>query len=82
MTPADITASAAFREGLARRLAELGLVPPDPKALRLVPRPESQEREAAGSRSGGARRLDPARERRGSRRPELPEGEPAAVADA
>ena len=47
MTPADITAPAEFREGLARRLAELGLVPPDPKVLRLVPQPESQERKAA-----------------------------------
>jgi hypothetical protein len=47
MTPADITASAEFREGLARRLAELGLIPPDSKVLRLVPQPESQERKAA-----------------------------------
>ena len=48
MTPADITSSAEFREGLARRLAEVGLIPPNPKALRLVPQPETQdERKAA-----------------------------------
>ena len=47
MTPADITSSAEFREGLARRLAELGLIPPDPQVLRLVPRPEADERKAA-----------------------------------
>jgi hypothetical protein len=47
MTPTDITASAEFRAGLARRLAELGLVTPDAKALRLVPAPEPQERKAA-----------------------------------
>jgi len=47
MTPADITASAEFRAGLARRLAEVGLVPPDPKALRLVPPAEDEERKAA-----------------------------------
>lgn len=47
MTPADITSSAEFRQGLARRLAELGLIPPDPKVLRLVPQPEAEERKAA-----------------------------------
>jgi hypothetical protein len=48
MTPADITASAEFRAGLARRLAEVGLIPPDPKALRLVPQAErDQDRKAA-----------------------------------
>jgi hypothetical protein len=47
MTPADITASAEFRQGLARRLAELGLIPPDPKVLRLVPQQESEESKAA-----------------------------------
>ena len=36
MTPADI-AAAELRAGLSRRLAELGLVPPDPAALRLAP---------------------------------------------
>jgi hypothetical protein len=47
MTPADITASAEFRAGLARRLAEVGLIPPDPKVLRLVPQPEPHERSKA-----------------------------------
>ena len=47
MTPADITASAEFRAGLARRLAALGLIAPDPTVLRLVPQPEPQERKAA-----------------------------------
>ena len=36
MTPADI-ARAELRAGLARRLAELGLVPPDPAVIRLAP---------------------------------------------
>jgi hypothetical protein len=47
VNPADITATAEFREGLARRLAELGLIPPDPKVLRLVSQSEPQERKAA-----------------------------------
>jgi hypothetical protein len=47
MTPADITSSAELREGLARRLAEVGLIAPDPKVLRLVPQPEQQDRKAA-----------------------------------
>ena len=51
MTPADITASAAFRAGLARRLAEVGLVPPDPKVFRVsalpVPPAQTPERKAA-----------------------------------
>jgi hypothetical protein len=47
MTPADITAAAEFRAGLARRLAEVGLIPPDPKVLRLVAAPEAEERKAA-----------------------------------
>ena len=34
MSPADI-ASAEFRVGLSRRLAELGLVPPDPAIYRV-----------------------------------------------
>ena len=51
MTPADI-AAAELRAGLSRRLAELGLVPPDPAALRLtaVPAasaPAESERKAA-----------------------------------
>ena len=35
MTPADI-ASAELRAGLSRRLAELGLVPPDAAVIRLA----------------------------------------------
>jgi len=50
MTPADI-ARAELRAGLARRLAELGLVPPDPAAIRLAPAapaaPAADERKAA-----------------------------------
>ena len=51
MTPADITASAEFRAGLARRLAEVGLVPPDPKVFRVsalpVPPAQAPDRKAA-----------------------------------
>ena len=50
MTPADI-ARAELRAGLARRLAELGLVPPDPAVVRLAPAaptaPAEDERKAA-----------------------------------
>ena len=35
MSPADI-AAAELRAGLSRRLAELGLVPPDPAVIRLA----------------------------------------------
>ena len=53
MTPADISASAEFRAGLARRLAEVGLIPPAPAALRLATlpdtpaKPEGEDRQAA-----------------------------------
>jgi hypothetical protein len=47
MTPADITASAEFRAGLARRLAEVGLIAPDPKVVKLAPQPDAEERKAA-----------------------------------
>lgn len=53
MSPADITASAEFRAGLARRLAEVGLIPPEPAPIRLAqPRdepatPAREDREAA-----------------------------------
>jgi hypothetical protein len=51
MTPADITASSEFRAGLSRRLAEVGLVPPDPAIFRLaalpVPPASTEERKAA-----------------------------------
>jgi hypothetical protein len=50
MTPADI-ARAELRAGLSRRLAELGLVPPDPAVIRLaaaVPAaPAADDRKAA-----------------------------------
>ena len=43
MTPADIAASADFRAGLARRLAEVGLVPPAAGATPgLTPLPDAQ----------------------------------------
>jgi hypothetical protein len=53
MSPADITASAEFRIGLERRLAEVGLIPPQPAAVRLAALPdaaakrESEDRKAA-----------------------------------
>jgi hypothetical protein len=37
MTPADITAAPEFRAGLAARLAEVGLIPPEQAPLRLAP---------------------------------------------
>jgi hypothetical protein len=53
MSPADI-ASAEFRVGLSRRLAELGLVPPDPAIFRPstlpvphAPAADEEERKAA-----------------------------------
>ena len=49
MTPADI-AAAELRAGLSRRLAELGLVPPDPAVLRLASPPAppaGEDRKAA-----------------------------------
>ena len=50
MTPADI-AAAQLRAGLSRRLAELGLVPPDPAVIRLAvtapAAPAETERKAA-----------------------------------
>jgi hypothetical protein len=44
MTPADITESAEFRAGLARRLAEVGLIPADSAAVRLsaLPAPPAE----------------------------------------
>ena len=41
MSPADITAAAEFRTGLVRRLAEVGLVPPQPAAAVLAALPDS-----------------------------------------
>ena len=50
MTPADI-AAAELRAGFSRRLAELGLVPPDPAIYAVVsplPRaPEDEDLKAA-----------------------------------
>ena len=51
MSPADI-AAAQLRAGLSRRLAELGLVPPDPAVIRLAapaapPAPAEVEPKAA-----------------------------------
>jgi hypothetical protein len=53
MTPADITDSADFRIGLARRLAEVGLIPPASTGVRLaalpdpVAKPADEDRKAA-----------------------------------
>ena len=41
MSPADIVAAPEFRAGLVQRLAELGLVPPEPAAFRLATLPHS-----------------------------------------
>jgi hypothetical protein len=50
MSPADI-AAAELRAGLARRLTELGLIPPDPAVYRLPQQPPTapadEERTAA-----------------------------------
>ena len=40
MSPADIAATAEFRAGLYRRLAEVGLVPPEPAAARVATLPD------------------------------------------
>ncbi len=54
MSPADITAGAELRAGLARRLAEVGLIAPEPAtSLQLVAssgtpsEPADRERQAA-----------------------------------
>ena len=41
MSPADITAGAEFRAGLARRLTEVGLIGPEPAPLRVAAAPGS-----------------------------------------
>ena len=41
MSPIDIADAAEFRAGLARRLAEVGLIPPEQATLRLATLPES-----------------------------------------
>jgi len=48
VSPADIVSTAEFRAGLAQRLAEVGLIPPEP--LRLVRPAETgpaEQRQAA-----------------------------------
>ena len=65
MSPADIP-DAKFREGLSRRLAELGLVPPDPAIYRAtalpVPPVPSAARAGAVVRTPVPRAPDPARQ--------------------
>jgi len=46
MTPADIVETAEFRVGLVRRLVEVGLVAPEPAALRVA-EPADASRAAA-----------------------------------
>jgi hypothetical protein len=41
MSPADIANSAELRIGLARRLAEVGLIPAEHADLRIAPLPSS-----------------------------------------
>jgi hypothetical protein len=50
MTPADISAAAEFRAGLARRLAEVGLIPPEPAVLRLAALADSPDKPAGEDR--------------------------------
>ena len=42
MSPADIADSAELRVGLARRLAEVGLIPAEQADLRIAPLPSTQ----------------------------------------
>jgi hypothetical protein len=48
MSPADIVAAPEFRAGLVRRLAEVGLVPPEPGAFRLAALPSESPAAPAG----------------------------------
>jgi hypothetical protein len=48
MSPADI-AAAELRAGLSRRLAELGLVPPDPAIFRVSALPQPPAPPAAAA---------------------------------
>ena len=50
MSPADIVATAEFRAGLYRRLAELGLVPPEPAAARVATLPDAPAKPADEAR--------------------------------
>jgi hypothetical protein len=53
MSPADI-AAAELRAGLSRRLAELGLVPPDPAIFRLTALPAPPAPAAGEDRKAAA----------------------------
>ena len=53
MSPADI-AAAELRAGLSRRLAELGLVPPDPAIFRLTELPAPPAPAAGEDRKAAA----------------------------
>jgi hypothetical protein len=50
MSPIDIAATADFRTGLFRRLAELGLVPPESAQLHVAPLPDSPAKAASEDR--------------------------------
>jgi hypothetical protein len=49
MSPADI-AAAELRAGLSRRLAELGLIPPDPAILSALPQARARSADAEAER--------------------------------
>jgi hypothetical protein len=53
MSPADI-AAAELRAGLARRLSELGLIPPDPSVYRLSALPTPPPAPLAGDERAAA----------------------------
>jgi hypothetical protein len=50
VSPADIAATAEFRAGLYSRLAELGLVPPEPAAARVATLPDAPTKPADEAR--------------------------------
>lgn len=50
MSPADIAATAEFRAGLYQRLAEVGLVPPEPAAVRVATLPDAPVKPADEAR--------------------------------
>lgn len=51
MSPADIVDTVEFRAGLYRRLAELGLVPPDQAEVRLTTLPATPATPAGEDRT-------------------------------
>jgi hypothetical protein len=53
MSPADI-AAAELRAGLSRRLAELGLIPPDPTIFRVTELPVPSAPAAGEDRKAAA----------------------------